>query len=81
MLLILNDDALEEHRAEFNKYFEKVVDSTLRFAPTAAENAKIATATKARLADVCQDAPLRSGFQIFGSSRKSNALSVNCGRW
>src|SRR5438046_6975631 len=44
VVLILNDEALEEDRAEFDTYYEKVVDSTLKFAPTAEECARIALA-------------------------------------
>lgn len=42
--LILNDDALEEHKADFQKFLEKVVDKTLKFAPSPAECAHIAIA-------------------------------------
>ena len=44
IVLILNDDGLEEDKKEFETYYEKVVDSTLRFAPTAQECARIALA-------------------------------------
>lgn len=40
--LILNDEALEENKEEFLKYFEKVVDTSLKFAPSAEECARIA---------------------------------------
>lgn len=40
--LILNDEALEEHEAEFRKYLEKVVDATLKFQPSPQECARIA---------------------------------------
>ena len=57
MVLILNDDGLEEDKKEFETYYEKVVDSTLRFAPTAEECARIAlvgkTATDQLLATNC----------------------------
>ena len=39
--LILNDEAMEEIR-EFRTYFEKVVDTALKFEPSAAESADIA---------------------------------------
>src|SRR4029077_347853 len=42
VVLILNDDALEEDKEEFATYYEKVVDSTLKFAPTPEECARIA---------------------------------------
>jgi hypothetical protein len=47
-VLILNDEALEADKAEFETYYEKVVDSTLRFAPTATECADIALAGKTK---------------------------------
>jgi hypothetical protein len=40
--LILNDEALEEDGAEFRKYLEKVVDTTLKFTPSAKDCARIA---------------------------------------
>ena len=42
VVLILNDDALEQDKKEFDTYYEKVVDSTLKFAPTPEESARIA---------------------------------------
>src|SRR5262249_1929120 len=42
-VLILNDDALEEEdKKEFDTYYEKVVDSTLKFLPTPEESGRIA---------------------------------------
>lgn len=40
--LILNDEALEEDKEEFKKYLEKVVDTSLKFEPSAQECASIA---------------------------------------
>lgn len=40
--LILNDDAVEKDKAEFRKYYEKVIDTSLKFAPSAVECAQIA---------------------------------------
>ena len=55
--LILNDEALEEHGADFRKYLEKVVDVNLKFAPSAEECARIALAehnlTSKLLAECC----------------------------
>lgn len=42
IMLILNDEALEEDKADFETYYEKVVDTTLTFAPTPNECAEIA---------------------------------------
>lgn len=54
--LILNDEALEDE-AEFRKYYEKVVDTSLTFAPSPEECARIALSddTKSRklLAENC----------------------------
>jgi len=44
VILILNDEALEKDKLDFDRYFEKVVDSSLKFAPTASESANIALA-------------------------------------
>jgi hypothetical protein len=46
VVLILNDEALEEDKDEFRTYYEKVVDSTLTFAPTPEESARIALTGK-----------------------------------
>jgi hypothetical protein len=43
--LILNDEALEEDKEEFKKYLEKVVDTSLKFEPSAQECASIALPT------------------------------------
>jgi hypothetical protein len=43
VVLILNDEA-DDDKTEFDTYYEKVVDTTLKFAPTAAECARIALA-------------------------------------
>jgi hypothetical protein len=40
--LILNDEALEEDKDEFHKYLEKVVDTSLKFAPSAQECVRVA---------------------------------------
>jgi hypothetical protein len=42
VVLILNDEALESEKEEFKRYFEKVVDSVLRFTPTSSECVQIA---------------------------------------
>lgn len=55
--LILNSDALDGDKEEFRRYYEKVVDISLNFAPTSAECAAIAldsnTKTTKWLADDC----------------------------
>jgi hypothetical protein len=57
VVLILNADALDTEAEDFRKYYEKVVDISLNFAPTPAECAAIAfdSDTKAmeRLAEDC----------------------------
>jgi KAP-like P-loop domain-containing protein len=47
--LILNDEALEEHEAEFRKYLEKVVDATLKFQPSPQDCARIALAQDSKV--------------------------------
>ena len=44
--LILNDEALEEDQVDFRRYLEKVVDTSLRFAPSPAECVRIALTRK-----------------------------------
>jgi hypothetical protein len=55
--LILNDEALEEKNQQFRTYFEKVVDTSLKFAPSAQECVDIAlsaeTETGRILAECC----------------------------
>jgi hypothetical protein len=57
VVLILNDEALEKDKLEFDRYFEKVIDSSLKFAPTAKECAEIGlaqdTATGKMLSEFC----------------------------
>jgi hypothetical protein len=57
LALILNADALEDDQQEFRKYYEKVVDTSLNFAPSAAECANIAfhanTSATKLLVDYC----------------------------
>jgi hypothetical protein len=47
--LILNDEALERDKSEFLKYYEKVVDASLKFAPSPVECARIALAGNTQL--------------------------------
>lgn len=42
VVLITNEDAIEKDQNEFRLYFEKVVDTKLKFEPTAAESVRIA---------------------------------------
>jgi hypothetical protein len=57
LALILNADALEDDQQEFRKYYEKVVDTSLNFSPSAAECANIAfhadTSATKQLVDCC----------------------------
>jgi hypothetical protein len=48
VFLVLNDEALEEDKKEFDTYYEKVVDTSLRFAPSPQECAEIALANGTR---------------------------------
>jgi hypothetical protein len=42
IVLILNDDALDKEKADFDKYSEKVIDASLLFEPTSSEATQIA---------------------------------------
>jgi hypothetical protein len=57
VVLILNDEALESDKEDFQRYYEKVVDTSLKFAPSPQECARIALAgnskTEKLLADSC----------------------------
>ena len=63
IVLLLNADALDEDKAEFDKYFEKVVDARLIFAPSALEAAEIALTKKDRLTEL-----LRTNSEALGIS-------------
>lgn len=49
VVLILNDEALEEEKEDFQRYFEKVVDACLVFAPSAEDCARIALVSNSRI--------------------------------
>ena len=51
VVLILNDERLEEEKAEFAKYHEKVIDTTFLYAPTPSEAADIALSDNDLFAD------------------------------
>jgi hypothetical protein len=57
----LNDEALEHSQQDFQKYFEKVVDAKLHFAPSPSECVDIAlakdTESQKLLADNCTTVP------------------------
>jgi hypothetical protein len=57
VVLILNDEALEADKPEFEKYLEKVVDASLKFAPSPTDCARIAlsatTETSVLLKESC----------------------------
>jgi hypothetical protein len=45
IVLILNDDAEDREKTQLGEYFEKVIDKSLKFAPTPAECVRIALAS------------------------------------
>jgi hypothetical protein len=61
IVLLLNADALDEDKSEFDKYFEKVVDARLVFAPSALEAAEIALAGTDKLSEL-----LRADSEALG---------------
>jgi hypothetical protein len=44
--VLLNEEALADDKADFDRYFEKVIDAQLIFSPTATEAAQIALARR-----------------------------------
>jgi hypothetical protein len=60
--LILNDEALEEDGAEFRKYLEKVVDTTLKFTPSAEDCARIALAEKSEIGNLLAEYCVKLGI-------------------
>jgi hypothetical protein len=62
VVLILNDEQLDDDKTEFETYFEKVVDSTLKFAPTPAESARIALAGKTKAEQFLADNSVALGI-------------------
>ena len=78
--LILNDEALEDEQEDFRRYFEKAVDTTLNFAPSAAECAHIAlapdTKTGKMLAEDCILLGIRNIRLIKRIERAAHDLEV-----
>jgi len=62
LTLILNADALEDDQHEFRKYYEKVVDTSLNFAPSAAECASIAFHADTRATKLLVDYCVKLGI-------------------
>ncbi len=60
--LILNSDALDADREEFRRYYEKVVDVSLDFAPTPAECAAIAFETKSEAVKLLAENSVKLGL-------------------
>jgi hypothetical protein len=55
IILLLNEDGLDQDKAEFDKYFDKVIDTKLVFVPTSAEALEIAlTSNDEGTALLCQ---------------------------
>lgn len=63
VMLLLNADALDESKPEFESLFEKVIDARLIFAPTAAEAVAIALSSQDKVAET-----LRSSCATLGIS-------------
>lgn len=62
VVLILNDEALEADKADFDKYLEKVIDASLKFAPSAVECVKIALAPGTEASDLISESCLALGI-------------------
>jgi hypothetical protein len=68
--LILNDEAMHESKADFQVYFEKVVDTSLAFAPSASESAEIALAADSRTDQLIAENCIRLGISNIRLIRK-----------
>lgn len=60
--LILNDEALEEDEGEFRKYLEKVVDTTLKFTPSADDCARIALTDGSKISKLLAEHCVKLGI-------------------
>jgi len=60
--LILNDEALEDDRNDFSKYLEKVVDTTLKFKPSAEDCARIALTGKSEISKLLGEYCVKLGI-------------------
>jgi len=60
--LILNDEALEEDKKDFDAYFEKVVDTSLSFVPTPTECAHIALSPGQKVQDLVRGNCIKLGI-------------------
>jgi len=60
--LILNDEALEEDEADFRKYLEKVVDTTLKFTPSANDCACIALTEESEISKLLAEYSVKLGI-------------------
>ena len=70
IMLILNDEALEEDKTDFETYYEKVVDTTLTFAPTASECTEIALAQSSPPLKFLRDACTALGIPNIRTIKK-----------
>lgn len=66
VVLILNDEALEDDETEFNMYYEKVVDVSLSFAPTAEECVVIALSPKTSGEEILKRRTIRAFLNGVG---------------
>lgn len=69
--LLLNSDALnEEQKEEFNKYLEKVVDTSLKFLPSPAESAQIALSEETEVNNLISEYTIALGISNIRIIRK-----------
>jgi hypothetical protein len=63
VILILNDEELAEKRREFDRYFEKVIDARLNFAPSAKEAARIALTANTAACKMLSESSVALGIE------------------
>lgn len=75
VILLLNADALEEDKAEFDKYFEKVIDARLIFDPTAAEATGIALSKRDQISELLRANCIALGISNIRVIKKLERLA------
>ncbi len=73
--LILNSDALDADKEEFQKYYEKVVDVSLDFAPTPAECAAIAFEASSEAANWLRENCVKLGISNIRLMKRIERLT------
>jgi hypothetical protein len=79
--LILNDEALEEDKKDFDAYYEKVVDTSLSFAPTPIECAQIALSPGQKVQDLVRENCIKLGILNIRLIKKIERAALRLGEF